>query len=68
MNDESALAFDKAKAHNFEEVDKVLNQRESENIAEKEAVFGEDARLAEIEEANLLRGNKSIVSAQQLCG
>jgi hypothetical protein len=40
----------------------VLNKRKLDNIPDKEAVSGENARLAEIEDANTLRVNQSIAS------
>ena len=62
VNNESALARNRAEAYDFKEINKVLNQRKLNNIVEKEAVFGENARLAEIEDANVVRVNKSIAS------
>jgi hypothetical protein len=62
MNNEGALAHNRAEAYDFKEINKVLNQRKLDTIADKEAVFGENARLAEIEDANLLRVKKSIAS------
>jgi hypothetical protein len=62
MNNEGALARNRAEACDFKEINKVLNQRKLNNIVEREAVFGENARLAEIEDANVVRVNKSIAS------
>jgi hypothetical protein len=39
MNNEGALARNRAEACDFKEINKVLNQRKLDNIADKEAVF-----------------------------
>ena len=46
----------------------MLNKRKLDNIADKEAVLGENARLAEIEDANPLRVKQSIASVSTTVG